>query len=343
MSQDAFRPSGLIERHTGESETREPRSLRDNGGSLVTGSLGSLGSLVTPTLSTADVEVLGKLWGEDAFGTFPCPWPGHEAPASFASEDGIYMLACCSGHRRSLAEVWAARAYKRPVYHLSNIELATWWRRLAYDLGSLQPVAVQAPSLPPDAPAALHHARNGFLLLLGLRRVDHPPGPAAFSVRFAAACAACRCARPPPRYAPCARRRSSSKSIGSRARFASTSPGRFDERPAKPGRPRGDRPASRRVAPHRPAALAQVPHRGRSRNAAWRLTRSRLQARRCTGRDPIGRWAARSAAVRSRGGRSVWTPNSAISAHTRPYANPSEVRSNRSVTTHPQTRSRAKP
>jgi hypothetical protein len=110
------------------------------------------------------------------------------------------MLRCCRGRLRSLAEAWASRAYGEDKF-LSNIELAIWWRRLAHDLGALQPVEVEIRALPADTPPALHRVRNGFVLLVGLRRVDHPPRPVAFSVRFAAAGVPSRCASPAPRFA----------------------------------------------------------------------------------------------------------------------------------------------
>jgi hypothetical protein len=52
---------------------------------------------------------------------------------------------------------------------------------------TLEAVEVPLRPLPEDASKELHHVRNRFARLLGLRRVDYPPRPVAFSVRFAAA------------------------------------------------------------------------------------------------------------------------------------------------------------
>jgi hypothetical protein len=100
-------------------------------------------------------------------------------------EHGVWV-GCCGGRKRSLAEVWAAGRYGVDEKR-SNKELATWWRRLAYELGVLSPVDVAAPALGCDAPETVRRVWDGFLLLIGLRRTDGPGGPVAFAVRFAAA------------------------------------------------------------------------------------------------------------------------------------------------------------
>ena len=87
---------------------------------------------------------------------------------------------------RSLAEVRAASAYGS-VKRRSNKELAAWWRRLAFDLGALEPVEVEVPKPGPEASPQAREAADGFALLLGLRRTDHAAEPVAFSVRFCAA------------------------------------------------------------------------------------------------------------------------------------------------------------
>jgi hypothetical protein len=101
-------------------------------------------------------------------------------------EDHEVWLGCCRGHRRSLAEVRAAVAYGVDERR-SNKELVVWWRRLAWELRCLKPLKIGLPELKPDAPAAVHQARGGFALLVGLRRVDYRAEPVPFSVRFSAA------------------------------------------------------------------------------------------------------------------------------------------------------------
>jgi hypothetical protein len=128
-----------------------------------------------------------------------CPLPGHEGPARLVSgipedEQGDLRLACCQGRWRSLGEVRAAIAYvidngglPRRKGGRSNVELATWTRRLAYEVGAFKPEPVAAPPLPSGASPATRCALEGFLLLVGLRWADGPRVAVPFAVRFAAA------------------------------------------------------------------------------------------------------------------------------------------------------------
>jgi len=129
----------------------------------------------------------------------PCPLPGHTGRARLASglpEDryGDVRLLCCRGRWRSLGEVRASIAHGsddggRPFYEggRSNIELATWTRRLAYEVGVFHPAPVAVPQLPYGASPATERAREGFRLLAGLRWADWAPRPLPYTVRFAVA------------------------------------------------------------------------------------------------------------------------------------------------------------
>ena len=144
-----------------------------------------LGSRVV--LREAALDRLSDALGADKSGYFACPIPGHPARATILHLNGDWRLACsCTGRERSLAEVWAARAYGTDERR-SNVELAVWHRRLAWELGAVRPVVVELPPLPCGAPAVSEIARSGFGLLLGLRRIDYPARPVPFAVRFAAA------------------------------------------------------------------------------------------------------------------------------------------------------------
>jgi hypothetical protein len=150
---------------------------------------GPLGPLVSSPRVRLDDDAVDRLQGGlgvDGEGYFTCPLPGHRGNARLHHEGDEVWLGCCSGRLRSLAEVRAARAYGVDRRR-SNKELAAWWRRLAFDLGVVEPVAVHAPDLPEGAPREAHVARDGFLLLMGLRRIDYRPEPVAFSVNFVAA------------------------------------------------------------------------------------------------------------------------------------------------------------
>jgi hypothetical protein len=95
-------------------------------------------------------------------------------------------LLCCRSRWRSLGEVRAAEAYDEDRMR-SNIELATWTRRLAHELGGFAPADVALPAVPENSPAHLRSARDGFRLLVALRWADGPHRPVAWSVRFASA------------------------------------------------------------------------------------------------------------------------------------------------------------
>lgn len=137
-------------------------------------------------LDQEGIERLAAIWGRGDDGYFACPIPGHEGRALLIGETGEAELGCCTGRRRSLAEVRAAIAYGVDGLR-SNKELAAWWRRLAYELGCLDPVPVDLPPPPAGSTEAEIRVRAGFQLLVSLRRSDHPPEPVAFSVRFGAA------------------------------------------------------------------------------------------------------------------------------------------------------------
>jgi hypothetical protein len=128
----------------------------------------------------------------------PCPFPGHAGAARFGippeDPDGDVRLLCCSGRWRSLGELRAAIAYGhddggRPYTQggYSNILLATWGRRIGFEVGAFSPVVVDLPALQPGSPDAAYSVRAGLALLYGLRWADGPGRPVAWSVRFAAA------------------------------------------------------------------------------------------------------------------------------------------------------------
>lgn len=154
---------------------------------------GPLGPLVTPGRVDllAATAALDARWGADPdTGTFPCPLPGHTGTAllDIPPDDphGDLRLLCCSGRWRSLGEVRAAEAYGGDSRR-SNIELATWLRRLAWEVGAVTPVPMAMPSVPDGNRPELARALDGFTLLVGLRWRDGQRRPVAFSVRFAAA------------------------------------------------------------------------------------------------------------------------------------------------------------
>jgi hypothetical protein len=100
--------------------------------------------------------------------------------------DTDLYLACCKGSIRPLGEVRAAIAYGRDAKR-SNIELATWIRRLGYEAGSFEPAALEWEALPASASAATRLAYEGFRLLLSLRWADYKRRPVPYSVRFCSA------------------------------------------------------------------------------------------------------------------------------------------------------------
>lgn len=176
------------------AEERRPRLLAADG-PLVTG---PLGPLVTPRArrgrvewSEAAIETLERQLGaSEVGGRFACPIPKHSGAGLIGSApedpDDDPRLLCCRGRWRSLGEVRAALAYGADALR-SNIELATWTRRLAFELGAFAPLAVPMADLPRGAGEAAEAARHGFELLVGLRWADGEHRPVAWSVRFAAA------------------------------------------------------------------------------------------------------------------------------------------------------------
>lgn len=152
---------------------------------------GPLGPLVSGPgprihLPEHSIERLAERWGRVSDGSLPCPVPGHSGRAHLVEDDGELRLGCCQGPARSLAEVRAAIAY-RDDKRRTNKELAVWWRRLAFELEVIAPVEVDVPAVGDSRRPELTTARDGFALLLGLRRFDYPPEPVAYAVRFCAA------------------------------------------------------------------------------------------------------------------------------------------------------------
>ena len=169
----------------------QPTPLTDDG-PLVPGPLGPLVPTRSPRLDPYRlVAPLEREWAADpATGLFACPLPDHHGHARLdvPPEDPQreIRVLCCRGRWRSLGEVRAASAYGVDQLR-SNIELAVWLRRLAYELGCFQPAAVAVPALPAGVAQHVELARRGFELLLGLRWADYPPRPVAYTVRFSAA------------------------------------------------------------------------------------------------------------------------------------------------------------
>lgn len=129
-----------------------------------------------------------RTWFGGEPGHLACPLPGHSGRAEIdvsPDEGGDLRLLCCRGRSRSLGEVRAAMAYGADRLR-TNIEIATWTRRLAYEAGLFAPLPVQVPALD-DADEILERARAGFELLVGLRWADGARRPVAWSVRFSAA------------------------------------------------------------------------------------------------------------------------------------------------------------
>jgi len=174
--------------------TREPTAPLSTATAKI-GTVAAEGSLVqVPSVplyreGQGDEQIARHLeacWGADQHQSFVCPVPGHTGSARLIDIDGHIRLGCCRGHWRSLGEVVALAAYHEDRT-LSNIQIATWTRRLAFDAGACGRVPSGVPSLPEDAPSSVRAARNGFDLLIGLRWGDHEPRAVAYSVRFAAA------------------------------------------------------------------------------------------------------------------------------------------------------------
>jgi len=135
-----------------------------------------------------DVDRLALAWGGEEGGSLPCPLPGHDGQACIeaAEQDPeVPRLRCCHGRWRSLGEVHAARAYGHDGKR-SNIEIATWTLRLAWELGTFAPKAAELPAVA-GLSAHAERVRDGFVLLAGLRWAEHPPRPLPYSIRFVAA------------------------------------------------------------------------------------------------------------------------------------------------------------
>ena len=130
-------------------------------------------------------RLLERRWEADAAGSFRCPVPGHNGTARLVEPDGQLRVGCCTGRWRSLAEVFAAEHYRRDVF-LSQIQLATWARRLAFEAGTFHPLTIDVPD-PPDLSGSAAKVRQGFTLLVGLRWADGERRPVAFSPTFASA------------------------------------------------------------------------------------------------------------------------------------------------------------
>jgi len=132
-------------------------------------------------------------WGADKEGAFPCPLPGHQKHALLVGADGEPLadnapyLGCCKGRRRPLGEAYAAQCAGVDNGRLSNKLIAIWTRRLAIDVGVLEPVPVPLPPLPGKASHEATLARLGFALLVGIRRLDCEPEPVMYSIRFCSA------------------------------------------------------------------------------------------------------------------------------------------------------------
>jgi hypothetical protein len=181
---------------------RGPSAAREGGqdhhgahGPLVTGIPAPDGPLVTGRVEWRDesVDALRRKLGADSDGTLICPLPGHSgrafidaSPDGNDSDPGEPRLLCCGGRWRSLGEVRAAIGYGHDRLR-TNIEIATWTRRLGFEVGAFTPLQVQPPSLHGEAPDIALRARDGFALLIGLRWADGPHRPVAWSVRFTAA------------------------------------------------------------------------------------------------------------------------------------------------------------
>jgi len=156
--------------------------------------LGPLGPLVTESgrlkWQETHVAAIERRFGADNDGQFACPVPGHSGRARIDTPDEgpewEARLFCCTGRWRSLGEVRAAIAYGTDGKR-SNIQLATWTRLLAHEIGAFAPYRITLPELPPDAGPLAQRAREGFGLLFGLRWADGEHRPVAWSVRFAVA------------------------------------------------------------------------------------------------------------------------------------------------------------
>ena len=173
--------------------TRGPRGREDSPTPLAANvplTTGPLGPLVPRLDLRGAVRSIELYWGADEHGRFPCPIPGHTGCASLGvppdDPEQDLRLLCCRGRWRTLGEVRAAQSYGKDGVR-SNIEIATWLRRLLYECRRFEPVSVPMPEPPAEAHPRIALAAAGFALLAGLRWADGPPGPLPFSVRFCAA------------------------------------------------------------------------------------------------------------------------------------------------------------
>jgi hypothetical protein len=73
---------------------------------------------------------------------------------------------------------------EKEVWKPTNVLLATWARRLAYETGTFEPLDVPVPALPREAGEDVHRARSGFVVLVGLRWKDGAQEPLPYSARF---------------------------------------------------------------------------------------------------------------------------------------------------------------
>jgi hypothetical protein len=109
-------------------------------------------------------QKLAAQWGGTVEG-FPCPIPDHKGRAKLIEQQGDLRLACSCSDRpdrwRSLGEVCAAQAYGVDDIR-TNIEIATWTRRLAWELKVFEKVEVSLPELPPGLPGHVDRVRQGF-------------------------------------------------------------------------------------------------------------------------------------------------------------------------------------
>lgn len=138
---------------------------------------------------------VAELYGfEDPLATFPCPAPWHRgADAHFFRDDGPsgtgnWKVACScpeagrSNRFHSLAEMHAylLGAKQKP----GKLERVVFYRRLWRDAGVIELNPWPLPPLTEDASADLRRLREGFALLLTIRRLDDPKVAVAMTGRF---------------------------------------------------------------------------------------------------------------------------------------------------------------
>jgi len=176
-----------------DRQNKGTKGTNNNSGSQEAGREAFTGPLVPPTAPRVDfgpqaVARLEDRWHADEHGTLSCPIPGHTGTGRLIDQEGDLRLGCsCEGRWRSLGEVRAAEAYGFDVYRRTNISIAIWTRRLAYEIGAFDPLDVFVPLLPESASDPARHVRNGFALLVGLRWADSERRPVPYSVNFVTA------------------------------------------------------------------------------------------------------------------------------------------------------------